>query len=151
MLVVRSCDVKRMGVGQSSETVYNGHAVRFFEHTYAGNELVDRRLLISRTFLHGVLHRLGKAALVEVGNVKIILCSIRVQPADRAALHLFGLEPETCPVVAVKSAVHYRASYEPVAGRILEVSTKSLGPIDPRALHYEHAPKDAYPLQGLDL
>ena len=103
------------------------------------------------SFLHGVLHRLGKAALVEVGNVKIILCSIRVQPADRAALHLFGLEPETCPVVAVKSAVHYRASYEPVAGRILEVSTKSLGPIDPRALHYEHAPKDAYPLQGLDL
>ena len=101
-------------------------------------------------FLHGVLHRLGKAALVSIGNVQIILSSIRVQPADRAALHLFGLEPETCPIVAVKSAVHYRASYEPVAGRILEVETSSLGPIDPRALRYERAPKDLYPLQGLD-
>ena len=92
-------------------------------------------------FLHGVLHRLGKAALVAVGNVQIVLSSIRVQPADRAALHLFGLEPETCPIVAVKSAVHYRASYEPVAGRILEVETKSLGPIDPRALSYQRAPR----------
>ena len=101
-------------------------------------------------FLHGVLHRLGKAALVAVGSVQIVLSSIRVQPADRAALHLFGLEPETCPIVAVKSAVHYRASYEPVAGRILEVETKSLGPIDPRALSYQRAPKDAYPLMGLD-
>ena len=100
-------------------------------------------------FLHGVIHRLGKAALIAVGNVRIILASIRVQPADRAALHLFGLEPETCPVVAVKSAVHYRASYEPVAGKILEVETPGLGPIDPRALTYQHAPKDYYPLQGL--
>ena len=101
-------------------------------------------------FLHGVIHRFGKAALIAVGNVQIILCSIRVQPADRAALHLFGLEPESCPVVAVKSAVHYRASYEPVAGKILEVETPGLGPIDPRALAYKNAPKEYYPLQGLD-
>ena len=101
-------------------------------------------------FLHGVIHRFGKAALIAVGNVQIILCSIRVQPADRAALHLFGLRPETCPVVAVKSAVHYRASYEPVAGKILEVETPGLGPIDPRALTYKNAPKTMYPLQGLD-
>ena len=101
-------------------------------------------------FLPGVLHRLGKSALVAVGNVKIVLSSIRVQTTDRAALRLFGLEPETCPVIGIKSAVHYRANYEPVAGRILEVATTSLGPIDPRALRYERAPKDLYPLQGLD-
>ncbi len=101
-------------------------------------------------FLPGVLHRLGKSALVAVGSVQIVLSSIRVQTTDRATLRLFGLEPEKCPVIGIKSAVHYRADYEPVAGRILEVSTKSLGPIDPRALHYKRAPKDVYPLQGLD-
>ena len=97
-------------------------------------------------FMHNAIHRLGDSALISVGAVRVVVSSFRLQPADRALFHLFGLEPETCPIVAVKSAVHYRASYEPVAGAILEVETPGLGRMDPRSFRFERAPRTFYPL-----
>ncbi|MBQ3866263.1 MAG: M81 family metallopeptidase [Clostridia bacterium] len=97
-------------------------------------------------YMKGSLMRMGDAALVQIGCVKTVVSSLRLQPTCRGIFHLFGLAPEKCPLVAVKSAVHYRASYEPVAAAVLEVETPALGPMDPRSFPLRHAPKDFYPL-----
>ena len=109
-------------------------------------QLSDGNYIQEGPYMHGALQKLGRSVLLGIGNVKVIVCSIRIQTSDRASFHMFGLSPETCPVVAVKSAVHFRASYEPVAGAVLEVETPALGPMDPRALTYTNVPKDFYPL-----
>ena len=97
-------------------------------------------------FMHGLLQKMGPCALLGIGKVKVIVNSYKIQPSDRAAFHHFGLSPETAPIVAVKSAVHFRASYEPVAGAILEAEAPALAPMDPKSLSFRFAPKSFYPL-----
>jgi microcystin degradation protein MlrC len=46
----------------------------------------------------------------------------------------------------VKAAIAYRAAYEPIAGRIIEVNTPGLTCVDPAAFTYRRARR---PLWGL--
>ena len=106
----------------------------------------DGSFIQESPYMKGSRQRLGESVLLQIGSVKTVVCSLRTQPSCRGVFHLFGLEPEKCPLVAVKSAVHFRASYEPVAAAVLEVETPALGPMDPRSFPFRRAPRSFYPL-----
>lgn len=146
-------DIYRAGAGNTVELALGGKTLP--EQTGGPIHVQAKVLQLSEGtyrnkggYAHNAIQRLGDAALIAVGAVQVVVSSFRIQPADRALFHLFGLEPESCPIVAVKSAVHYRASYESVAGAILEVETPGLGRMDPRAFRFERAPQSFYPLCG---
>jgi microcystin degradation protein MlrC len=58
-----------------------------------------------------------------------------------------GIYPERQKILVVKAAIAYRAAYEPIAGRIIEVDTPGSTTINPARFTYRHA---RHPLLGLD-
>ena len=87
------------------------------------------------------------AAVVRVGAVEIILTEQRLQPFDAEVLRSVGIEPVDRKLIALKSAVHFRADYTPIAHAILEVDTP--GVHSPNLSSYDYKKVRAvYPLSG---
>jgi len=72
---------------------------------------------------------LGPMALLRsrvASGVRVVLASRKCQAADQEMFRHLGLEPRRERIVALKSSVHFRADFEPLAREVLVV--KSPGP-----------------------
>jgi microcystin degradation protein MlrC len=88
--------------------------------------LSDGRFIHKGPMLHGLPGRLGPTAVLDVDGVKVILISLRWQTLDPEMLRFVGIEPADEKVVVVKSTIHYRAAFEPIAHEIVEVDAPGL-------------------------
>ena len=94
----------------------------------------------------GLQVNLGRTAVLEVDGVDVIVGSHRQQPYDPEAFRSQGIAPEHKQVLVLKSTVHYRASFEELAGGIEEVATPGLCSPDLPRFGYEHVRRPVYPL-----
>lgn len=77
----------------------------------------------------GALTRLGGAAVLEAGphgEVEIVVTENRVQVLDPELFRAVGIPPEQRRALVVKSSVHFRAGFEPIATEIIEVDAPGL-------------------------
>ena len=58
-----------------------------------------------------------------------------------------GIYPERRKILTVKAAIAFRAAYEPVAAKIIEVDTPGATAVNPARFKYERARR---PLFGLE-
>ena len=98
--------------------------------------LSDGRFVLKGPMGRGTVGNMGRTAVVHVGGVEIILTERRIQPYDAEVLRSVGIEPQTRKLIALKSAVHFRADYTPVAHQILEVDTP--GVHSPNLFNYDY-------------
>jgi len=86
----------------------------------------------------GQTMRLGPCARVEVDGVQVLLASAKAQMLDLDLFRFLGVEPAAMKLLVVKSSVHFRAAFAPVAARILVA--KAPGPMaaDPGDLPWRH-------------
>ncbi|WP_049986554.1 M81 family metallopeptidase [Halobellus rufus] len=87
-----------------------------------------------------------RTAVLEVDGVDVIVGSHRQQPYDPEVFRSQGITPERQRVLVLKSTVHYRAAFEPIAGAIREVSAPGLCSPDLSSFSYEHVQRPKYPL-----
>jgi microcystin degradation protein MlrC len=75
--------------------------------------------------------------LLETEGVRVLVASRAAQSADRAILRHLGIEAGEESILALKSSVHFRADFQPVASEILVVAAP--GPVlaDPGVLDYQ--------------
>ena len=59
--------------------------------------------------------RLGPCALIDIAGVRVVVVSRKTQAYDQALLRHFGIEPAECRILALKSSVHFRADFGPIA------------------------------------
>lgn len=79
----------------------------------------------------------GKMALLATPQgVRIITGSRPVQTADQSVFRRVGVEPATVPIIALKSSVHFRADFAPIASRILLVDAPGIAPVDVSQLKF---------------
>jgi microcystin degradation protein MlrC len=88
----------------------------------------------------GARFNIGPMALVtdQASGVAAVLAAKRVQAADREMFRHVGVEPERVPILALKSTVHFRADFAPIAGRILCVRAPGAAVSDPAELPYRN-------------
>ena len=55
----------------------------------------------------------------------------RLQAADRAILRHLGVDPAAKRILALKSSVHFRADFEPIAREVLVVAAPGPAKADP--------------------
>jgi microcystin degradation protein MlrC len=76
--------------------------------------------------------QLGNMALLRVidehSEVRIVVGSSRSQCLDLAMIRHLGLEPTAQKIVAVKSTVHFRADFDPIAAETLVVIAPGIHP-----------------------
>lgn len=86
--------------------------------------------------------RMGRCALLSHKGVRVGVISRKGQCLDQAQVRIFGLEPSSIPILALKSTVHFRADFEPISCGLMVV--KSPGPVfaDHQDLTFRKLPAD---------
>jgi microcystin degradation protein MlrC len=121
--------------GQGATTVFNlGGLSRIPGDAALGGEftverLGDGKFTCTGPMFKGFRMTLGNMALLRsraAPGVRVVLASRKCQAADQEMFRHVGVEPRKQRIVALKSSVHFRADFEPIAKEVLVV--KSPGP-----------------------
>ncbi len=102
--------------------------------------LGDGRFTGTGPFYRGGRFDLGPMARIAVGSVEIAMASRKQQAADQAMFRHLGVEPARVRILQLKSSVHFRADFGPVAGRVLVVEAPGPNPADPGRLPFTKLP-----------
>jgi microcystin degradation protein MlrC len=87
----------------------------------------------------GAAMDLGPMALLQTGEgPRIVVGSINTHTADQSIFRHLGVEPGNECIIALKSAVHFRADFQPIASSILVVSTPGINAADLHDYSYRH-------------
>jgi microcystin degradation protein MlrC len=103
---------------------------------YRVDRLGDGRFTGTGPFYRGGRFELGRMALLSIGHVRIVVASRKQQAADRAMFRHVGAEPSESNVLMLKSSVHFRADFGPMAARVLLVEAPGPNPADPARLPF---------------
>jgi microcystin degradation protein MlrC len=98
----------------------------------------------------GVHNTMGPTAVLACrgrhGNVvEVIVSSRRVQALDTAIFRSQGIEPTVRKILVVKSSVHFRGAFTPIAARIILVNTPGLLQLDVSAFPFRHITRPLWP------
>ena len=82
--------------------------------------------------MRGTIANIGPTAAVDLishdAQIRIIVTSERIQPVDRALFTHLGIDPGGFHLLALKSVVHFRADFEPIADEIILVVAPGFSP-----------------------
>ena len=102
--------------------------------------LGDGRFMATGPFYGGSHMDLGPMAALRprsAPGVSILVATRRIQAADQAMLRHLGIEPSAARLLALKSSVHFRADFAPLADEILVVEAPGHVVADPRRLPFK--------------
>jgi microcystin degradation protein MlrC len=95
---------------------------------------------------YGDTIRMGRTAWLRVRGVNLILTERKTPPFDLAQLRGIGVVPERQKLIAVKSAVAYRAAYLPIAAGVIEMDTAGLCSANLARFPYRYLRRPVFPL-----
>lgn len=101
--------------------------------------LTDGRFTLAGPMGAGNPADLGPTALIEIEpGVRVIVVSRKMQAHDQAILRHVGVEPAACRILALKSSVHFRADFGPIAERVIVAAAPGPVVADPSTLPFRH-------------
>ena len=100
--------------------------------------LGDGRFTGTGPFYRGARMRLGPMACLVIGDVRIVVASTKLQAADQAIFRHVGIEPTEKKILALKSSVHFRADFQPIAEEVLLVAAPGPNLVDHRGFDYRN-------------
>ncbi len=113
----------RIGAGGSADfslgarSGLRGH--RPFEGRFVVEAVGDGRVVGTGPFYRGTHMQLGPMACLRLGGVRVVVASRKQQAADQAMLRHVGVEPTAAKILVLKSSVHFRADFQPIASHVL--------------------------------
>ena len=94
----------------------------------------------------------GPTAVIRVDGIEILVVTHAAQIWDLQQFKAFGIDPQVKRVVALKSAQHFRAAFEPMAGQVILCDSGALCGPNHRDLPWRRVPRPIFPLdQDIDI
>ena len=127
----------RIGLGAAGDFTLGAISGQADHHPVRGRFVVERladgQFTCTGPMFKGFRMRLGPMALLreERSGVRVVLASVKCQAADQEMFRHLGIEPVRQRIVAVKSSVHFRADFEPIAREVLVVRSPGPALADP--------------------
>ena len=100
--------------------------------------LTDGRFTCTGPMAAGNPADLGPSALIGIGRVKVLVVSRKMQALDQAMFRHAGIEPAAEQILALKSSVHFRADFQPIAQEVIVVAAPGPVVADPSSLPFAH-------------
>lgn len=88
----------------------------------------------------------GPCAVLRVGGIEILVTTTRAQMNDLQQFRAFGIDPAAKRVVGLKSMQHFRAAFEPIAGKVVVCDSGALCTPDLTKLPYHNVRRPIFPL-----
>ncbi|HEY1933099.1 MAG TPA: M81 family metallopeptidase [Acetobacteraceae bacterium] len=104
--------------------------------------LADGQFTLTGPMGAGNPGNLGPSALIDIDGVRVVVVSQKMQALDQAIIRHFGIEPSSCPILALKSSVHFRADFAPIAEQIIVAIAPGPVVADPAVLNFRHVRAD---------
>jgi microcystin degradation protein MlrC len=112
--------------------------------------LSDGRFINLGPMNTGAETRMGPTAVLAIEGVDVVITSNRVQALDAGLFISQGIDPRRKRVLVLKSSVHYRGAFEPLASRVVEVDTPGLSNSDLSRYPYQHVRRPIFPLDSIE-
>ncbi|MBL4906950.1 MAG: MlrC C-terminal domain-containing protein, partial [Sneathiella sp.] len=94
----------------------------------------------------GVKVFMGPTAVLDTGNMEIVVVSNHHEPWDQGVFTSVGIQPEHKRYLVLKSRIHYRAGFAPIAKATLTLDGKGVTTSDNNLLDYQNVRRPIYPL-----
>lgn len=102
-------------------------------------KLTDGRFVCTGPMGAGNPADLGPTALVRVAEgVRVIVTSRKMQALDQALFRHVGVEPAEQKILALKSSVHFRADFQPLAEAVIVATAPGPVAADPSVFPFRH-------------
>lgn len=91
----------------------------------------------------------GKTVVLEIngpGGIELQITELRGHPSDLNFFRAFGIEPTRRRILVLKSAAHFRAAFEPIATKVIEVDAPGISSPRLETFDYQHLRRPIYPL-----
>ena len=92
---------------------------RPFEGEFTVETLSPGRLRFDGPMMNGMDVDLGAVATLRIGGVRVVVSATKTQMLDRNLFRVGGVQPEEMSILVVKSSVHFRADFQPIAHEVL--------------------------------
>lgn len=146
-------EAHRLGVGAIFESEIGGKS-----DTLHGDPVHIRgtiRLLSDGNYKHigeymtGQWATMGKTAVIEAGNLTIVMTEKRVGPWDPNHIGSVGLRPEDFHIIVVKAAVAWKTAFGSVCRHTIYLDTPGCCSANLQHFNYKHIKRPIYPLDSV--
>ena len=96
--------------------------------------------------LGGITHSYGPTAVFRVQGIDILVVTLNEQMLDLQQVRTFGIEPSRQRFLVVKSMQHFRAAFEPIAGKVIVCDTGALATPQAHLRPYVRVRRPVWPL-----
>lgn len=134
------------GIGGELSLLLGGKSGQPGQHPFEGRFLVeyvcDGHIVFGGTMYGGFEGNLGSMAVLRVlddnSDVRVVVGSERCQCLDLSIFRHVGIEPTEQRIVVVKSSVHFRADFEPIATEVLVAEAPGAHPCRLDNVYYKN-------------
>ncbi len=142
------------GVGNEVEIRLGGKTDRLHGDTLLVTAYV--RMLTDGSYVNagpmhaGVRVNLGRTAVIVCNGVEVLVTEHAETPIDLNIFRYHGIEPTKRRVLALKGKGHFRASFEPIAERVILVEGPGITGSDLSRLSFRNVRRPIWPLDDLE-
>jgi microcystin degradation protein MlrC len=94
----------------------------------------------------GVLVDMGPTVVLDTGKIEIVVITRHVEPNDLGCFLSLGIDPLTKRYLMLKSRIHYRAGFKPIAKAIIECAGTGVCTSDYGQLQFRNVRRPIFPL-----
>jgi len=144
-----AAEAARAGVGKTvTLRVGNKRAREGEPLTVTGRVKIisDGRYILTGPGANGMTGEMGLTVVLAIGSIRLNLRSLPHFEWDTGIHTSVGLDPASAALVFVRSPAHFRASYAPIAARILIADTPGPTCVNMRRIPFTKVTRPLYPL-----
>jgi microcystin degradation protein MlrC len=108
--------------------------------------LTDGDFVVTAAMGRGTVESMGTTAVLDTGNVQIVVCSRNSEPFDLGCFRSVGIEPTQKKYLILKSRIHYRAGFRAIAQDELPCDGVGVTSSDNSLFKFEKVRRPIFPL-----
>jgi microcystin degradation protein MlrC len=112
--------------------------------------LTDGRWTVHGPMYTGVQVDMGPTAVLDTGNMQIVVVSQHHEPWDLGVFTSIGITPEHHRYILLKSRIHYRAGFGALPKHTFTLDGDGVTTSDNTLLEYQHVRRPMYPLDRVN-
>jgi microcystin degradation protein MlrC len=106
----------------------------------------DGEFIVQGPMYTGVTMHMGKTVVLDTGSIQFVVIENNHEPFDLGMFRSVGIEPTTKRYLLLKSRIHYRAGFKPIAKSIVECGGIGVTGSDYSQFKFEKVRRPIFPL-----
>ena len=111
--------------------------------------VTDGEIVFTGPMYTGLKSHLGRTAVLDTGRAQIVVTERHHEPFDLVIFRHCGIEPTRKKFIMLKSRIHYRAGFKPIAAHIVECAGAGVTSADLSVYRYRKLVRPIYPLDPI--